>query len=590
MRETGVTPMERKAWIDYNFDADFIDAGELIMSESNGTNPTGEAFFTIPNSLTPGRVTRLRVGVSEGGTTLTPDKARSGCFEDYGIEIGLDLVPPTIRLNGPSVYRVQRNTSYVDPGVIATDNREGDISARFEMSSNIDMTQVGVYKARYWVKDLYGNVSDTIERTIQVEVNQVGPSVTLVGADTIRMEVRSPYVELGATAVDNVGNNITSRIARIGMVDTANIGIYYVNYSVNDAFGYTGEKTRVVIVRKTSKPTISSITSNGIWKHQIFTPYLNAQGILPRDGFFPVDQLTITRVGSVNESVPGSYTVQYTACDPIGNCSDPFLLQVDVQDTVPPVVTLLGPNPLIVDVYNDNFEDPGISASDNYFSSNSLIRITQRNVNTNKLGTYNITYIVKDGSGNTTTLVRTVNIVDRVAPTIEVLGGSPYDQPRFKDFVDPGIRIIDNYDSESELRATLVVTSNLANRNDTLWADLDGWRYVRYQVTDKSGNVSAVAERLIRVLSTGLNEEVITGELNVYPNPSNGKFEVKAQQPLTGNTEVILYNMLGAKVYSNVSDIQGSTIEMNVQGLTTGIYLLQVNTGDKIYTQRITIK
>ena len=206
------------------------------------------------------------------------------------------------------------------------------------------------------------------------------------------------------------------------------------------------------------------------------------------------------------------------------------------------------------------------------------------------MGTYNITYIVKDGSGNTTTLVRTVNIVDRVAPTIEVLGGSPYDQPRFKDFVDPGIRIIDNYDSESELRATLVITSNLANRNDTLWADLDGWRYVRYQVTDKSGNVSAVAERLIRVLSTGLNEEVITGELNVYPNPSNGKFEVKAQQPLTGNTEVILYNMLGAKVYSNVSDIQGSTIEMNVQGLTTGIYLLQVNTGDKIYTQRITIK
>lgn len=91
--------------------------------------------------------------------------ARSGCFEDYGVEVGLDDVVPTITLKGEAVHRVQRNTIYFDPGVTAMDN-EGDIGARYEWSNNIDMTQVGVYKARYWVKDLYGNVSDTIERTI----------------------------------------------------------------------------------------------------------------------------------------------------------------------------------------------------------------------------------------------------------------------------------------------------------------------------------------------------------------------------------------------------------------------------------------
>jgi hypothetical protein len=564
------------------------------MSEANGTNPVGEAFFTIPNSLTPGRVTRLRVGVSEGGTTLTADKARSGCFEDYGIEIGLDLTPPSIELKGPAVYRVQRNTTYVDPGVIATDNREGDISARFEMSSNIDMTQVGVYKARYWVKDLYGNVSDTIERTIQVEVNQVGPSVTLVGPDTVRMEVRSPYVELGATAVDNVGNNITSRIARIGMVDTANIGIYYVNYSVNDAFGYTGEKTRVVIVRKTSKPTINANSSNGIYKHQIFTPYLNGNGINWTDPYFSKDVLTLTRVGSVNESVPGSYTVQYTVCDPIGNCSDPFFLQVDVQDTVPPVVTLLGPNPLIVDVYNDNFEDPGINAKDNYFSSNSLIRITQRNVNTNTLGNYNITYTVKDGSGNTTIVTRTVQVVDRIAPTVDILGGSPFELAWMDTFnIAEEVRITDNYYTTQQLAGLLVKTTTLSVDPVTgkYYGGERGWKEITYQVTDPSGNASPKLRRVVYVdFRSGLNEAKADNQLAVYPNPSNGKFTLETKQTLSGKTEVVLYNMLGAKVATQDVVPLGNNIDMNVQGLKPGIYLLQLTNNGNTFTQRITIK
>jgi len=592
MRPTAQTPMERKAWIDFNLDADFIDQGEMIMNESNGTNLVGSSTFMIPNDIAPGRVTRLRIGVSEGGTTLTPDKARSGCFEDYAIEVGLDAVPPTIGLRGESVHRVQRGTIYFDPGVIAMDNREGDISSRYETSNNINMNTVGVYTAKYWVKDLYGNISDTIERTVQVEINQLGPTVTLKGSDTVYVEARSgSYIEQGAVAVNNVGDSISDRIIRIGMVDTAYIGTYYVNYSVRDEFGFTGEKTRVVIVRKT---TIPELIIPGIVKHQINTPYLTGSGIGRRDNYFSVDQLTLTQIGSPNVTVPGSYFIQVRLCDPLNNCTPLTQVQIDVQDTIAPVVSLLGANPLIVDVYNQNYEDPGVSASDNYYSENSLIRLVDNKVNVNKLGTYTITYIVKDGSNNSTEVSREVRVVDRIAPTLELLGGDPFDLIWNDTFeMENEVRILDNYYSSEDLQPLVQRTTTLDVNPTTgkYYGGTRGWKEITYQVTDPSGNQSNKVRRRIYVdFRTGLSEEKSTNGMSVYPNPSMGKFNISTKENLTGQTEVVMYNVLGAKVYSEEITMVGNKAEINAMGLPTGIYLLQLTNNGKQYTQRVTVK
>jgi PKD repeat protein len=591
MRPTAETPMERKAWIDFNLDADFIDQGEMILNESNGTNLVGRGTFMIPNDIAPGRVTRLRVGVSEGGTTLTPDKARAGCFEDYAVEIGLDLLPPSINLKGAGVYRVQRGSIYVDPGVVATDNREGDISSRYETSNNINMSMVGVYKARYWVKDLYGNISDTIERTIQVEINQVGPTVTLKGPDTVYVEVRNSYTDQGAVAVDNVGDSISDRIIRIGMVDTAFIGTYYVNYSVRDAFGFTGEKTRVVIVRKT---TIPDLTIDGVIKHQINTPYLTGSGIRRSDLYFPIDQLTLTQIGAPNISVPGSYFIQVRLCDPLNNCTPLTQVQIDVQDTISPVLSLLGPNPLVVDVYNQGYEDPGVNASDNYYSENSLIRIVDNKVDVNKLGSYTITYTVKDGANNSTNVVRQVNVVDRIAPVIELLGGNPFDLVWNDTFeMANEVRITDNYYNGEDLLALVQKNTTLDVNQVTgkYYGGTRGWKDITYQVTDPSNNQSNKVRRSIFVdFRTGLNEVQQNQTLSTYPNPSSGKFTISSQETMTGKTEVTLYNVLGAKVYSESITMSGKTAEINAEGLPSGIYLLQLTNNGKQYTQRVTVK
>lgn len=107
----------------------------------------------------------------------------------------------------------------------------------------------------------------------------------------------------------------------------------------------------MVIVQKTSKPRLTLQNQNLTYvKHQIYTPYTLGAGLKKDDDYFGPDQLTLTATGAVDVSTPGSYFVQYTICDPIGNCGNPFLVQVEVQDTVAPVVNLLGANPLLVDV------------------------------------------------------------------------------------------------------------------------------------------------------------------------------------------------------------------------------------------------
>ena len=349
----------------------------------------------------------------------------------------------------------------------------------------------------------------------------------------------------------------------------------------------------MVIVQKTRKPGIGPQNANGIWKHQIYTPYLTGQGVDRNDGYFNIDQLTLTRTGSVDVSTPGSYFVQYTVCDPIGNCSNPFLLQVDVQDTVAPVVSLLGANPLVVDVYNSNYADPGVNSSDNYYSSNSLIRITEKNVNVNKLGNYNITYIVRDGSGNETRVVRDVQVVDRIAPTIEILGGNPFDLAWMDTFNMPNeIRINDNYDAAEALLPLVQKTTNLTVDPATgkFYGAERGWKEITYQVKDASGNISAKVRRTIYVdFRSGLTEKN-TSALAIYPNPSNGKFTIGVNQAIIGNANVIIYNVLGAKVFDNTVVFNGTNAEVNAQELKAGIYLVQVTNNGNTFTQKITIK
>jgi len=75
------------AWIDYNQDGDFLDAGEQIINGATQTTPHNRStFFNIPAGALNG-LTRLRVMCNEGAITSPDQSVFYGEFEDYQVNI-----------------------------------------------------------------------------------------------------------------------------------------------------------------------------------------------------------------------------------------------------------------------------------------------------------------------------------------------------------------------------------------------------------------------------------------------------------------------------------------------------------------------
>ena len=100
-------------------------------------------------------------------------------------------------------------------------------------------------------------------RTVDV-VDTTIPVITLTGANPQVIEVGSPYVELGATALDNYDGDLTGSIViDSSAVDTSTLGSYPVTYDVTDSSGNPAvQVTRTVDVVDTTVPVISLVGAN----------------------------------------------------------------------------------------------------------------------------------------------------------------------------------------------------------------------------------------------------------------------------------------------------------------------------------------
>ncbi len=75
------------------------------------------------------------------------------------------------------------------------------------------------------------------------------PVITLVGDNSMTLNFGDTFTDKGATALDNIDGNITSRIVPINSVNTNVAGTYTVTYNVTDLAGnHAQEVTRTVVV------------------------------------------------------------------------------------------------------------------------------------------------------------------------------------------------------------------------------------------------------------------------------------------------------------------------------------------------------
>jgi uncharacterized repeat protein (TIGR01451 family) len=126
----------------------------------------------------------------------------------------------------------------------------------------------------------------------------------------------------------------------------------------------------------------------------------------------PVAGATNTSFSLVNLHLP-NHTVSVAVTNLYGSTSSNAI--VTVIDTIPPVITLNGGNPVYVELGNA-FDEPGASANDT--CAGIVLVLVAGNVNTSVVGTNVLTYTATDGNGNTNSVTRTVIVRDTTPPAI----------------------------------------------------------------------------------------------------------------------------------------------------------------------------
>jgi hypothetical protein len=95
-----------------------------------------------------------------------------------------------------------------------------------------------------------------------------------------------------------------------------------------------------------------------------------------------------------------------------------------------------------------------------------------------------------------------------------------------------------------------------------------------------------------KIVGVGIESPDVHNVLSVYPNPFDGKTTVSYYLPEQENVTFTVFNATGQIVRSEEIGIQGNgkhefVLESN--GLVSGIYLLELRAGSKVYTRKISI-
>ena len=160
-----------------------------------------------------------------------------------------DSTPPVITLLGFEPVNIELGTSYVDAGATAFDNTDGNITVDIVTVNPVNTAAVGTYTVTYNVDDAAGNSAVQVTRTVNVTPDATPPVITLIGSNPETVVQGSPYLDAGATALDNTDGDITVNIVTVNPVNTAIVGSYSVTYNVSDSGGNNATQvTRVVNV------------------------------------------------------------------------------------------------------------------------------------------------------------------------------------------------------------------------------------------------------------------------------------------------------------------------------------------------------
>lgn len=248
-------------------------------------------------------------------------------------------------------------------------------------------------------KYVIGIVSITILLIILSVIFFIPPKFELKGGKNIEIKYGEKYKEPGYK-VTKFGQNLNKNVKITNKIKNK-VGTYDVIYKVK-IFGITFSQTRTVKIVDLEKPVI---TLNGN-TNVLICPNSEYQ----EEGYKAIDNYD----GDITEKIKitkKDNIITYFVKDSSNNEAK-VTRKIIKEDKTSPSINLKG-NKAITLYLGNTWKDPGYTANDNCDNDITNKVAISGSVNTNKLGTYKITYTVKDSSQNQTTVQRTVKVISK---------------------------------------------------------------------------------------------------------------------------------------------------------------------------------
>jgi hypothetical protein len=275
-----------------------------------------------------------------------------------------DTIPPVITLLGAAEMSLQIGVgSFIDPGYTATDNNDGDLHDKVQVTGSVNVTKIGTYTIYYNVSDQSGNSAEVKTRLVHITQVDTGPDtqkpeVKLLGRPKDTVAVGSVWTEPGYIVADNRDTNGLGATVVVtgGPVTTTAETYFRLTYTVKDKAGNTSDAVlRIVVISKTAKtdniPPKLKLEGKAKDTIGVGTKYVDP-GATATDSVPGNPKLVIlTNITKVVTNSSGAtvqfalfyqsvdlYTITYSVKDEAGNAAPDVKRSVYVRDTsaIPP--------------------------------------------------------------------------------------------------------------------------------------------------------------------------------------------------------------------------------------------------------------
>jgi hypothetical protein len=430
----------------------------------------------------------------------------------------------------------------------------------------------------YQEDNLYGNAVMTVTGSTNGTGSQAGPIHTrnkIFYAQVPVADIINPATDI-TNPMLRISNNFQNLVVRKGVTQVK--AVLFVGCGTDTVTGKTFSKTK------------SFINNNYVEFSE------------------DTSLLTIIGLDTINTSIAGDRLIRITGRDQAGNLTlrigntfyDTLNMGVEIlQDIVAPSITLLGASPGFVYLNGPNYVDPGSEVSDNNPCTSASVT-KSGTVDKATKGTYTLTYTAKDGANNQATATR--KVIVGVAPTAKITEEalsvnkiSAKGSTSLDILTEAGTSNTYKWTVKTGTSApvTIGATQNLLNIN--IPNAVKSFDSICLEV---SNNFDALAtpprtapSRQCKFLKYSVGISTVSNDLNVsiYPNPTNGDFNIKVEGNRERNARIVVTSMDGKTLSDSKMEIANSVIPFK-SNLARGTYFISTEVDGKVYLDKIEVR